>query len=142
MVVGELDMVALALVGQEDEGGLLADGAPPDLLQAQKPRVERERGVQVLDADHGVGESHGGILPGFREGSRVARPAAPPATMWHHGARRRFMTPKELWDRYCRHLCAVDRLGFRLDISRMRFDEAFLERMEPRMQAAYTEMEA
>ena len=52
------------------------------------------------------------------------------------------MTPKELWDRYCRHLCAVDELGFRLDISRMRFDEAFLERMEPRVQAAFTEMEA
>jgi glucose-6-phosphate isomerase len=52
------------------------------------------------------------------------------------------MTPRELWDRYCRHLCAVDDVGVRLDISRMRFDDAFLAAMEPRMQAAFTEMEA
>ena len=52
------------------------------------------------------------------------------------------MTPRELWDRYCRHLCAVDALDFRLDISRVRFDDGFLESMEPRMQAALAEMEA
>src|SRR5262245_8677367 len=52
------------------------------------------------------------------------------------------MTPRELWERYCRHLCAVDALGFRLDISRMRFDDGFLASMEPRMQTAFTEMEA
>jgi glucose-6-phosphate isomerase len=61
--------------------------------------------------------------------------------MWNNDARRRFMTPRELWDRYCRHLCAVDSLGFRLDISRMHFDDAFLESLEPRIQAAFTEME-
>ena len=52
------------------------------------------------------------------------------------------MTARELWDRYCRTLCCVEGLGFQLDISRMRFADDFLPRMEPRMQAAFAEMEA
>src|SRR5262245_50067974 len=62
--------------------------------------------------------------------------------MWNNDARRRPMTPRELWDRYCRYLCAVDVLGFRLDISRMRFPDAFPGAMEARMQAAFAEMQA
>lgn len=52
------------------------------------------------------------------------------------------MTPRELWERYCRYLCPVDAVGFRLDISRMRFEDAFVPSMEPRMQAAFAEMDA
>jgi glucose-6-phosphate isomerase len=51
------------------------------------------------------------------------------------------MSSSGLWERYRRYLCAVPgRLT--LDPSRMRFDEAFLARMEPAMQRAFDAMEA
>jgi hypothetical protein len=37
----------------------------------------------------------------------------------------------DLWARYCRYRIADRRLGFALDVSRMDFDERFLERMQP-----------
>ena len=52
------------------------------------------------------------------------------------------MTPRELWDRYCRYLCVTDTVGFWLDISRMSFPAEFLETMAPRIGAAYDAMEA
>jgi glucose-6-phosphate isomerase len=52
------------------------------------------------------------------------------------------MNAAELWQRYQRYLCSVPSLDLTLDISRMRFDEAFLQRMEPAMQRAYQAMDA
>lgn len=45
-----------------------------------------------------------------------------------------------LWRRYCDHRCACDDLGLVLDVSRMRFDEGYWARIEPRLQAAYAAM--
>ena len=36
---------------------------------------------------------------------------------------------KQLWERYCRYLVTDGALGFSLDVSRVRFDEAYLESM-------------
>ena len=52
------------------------------------------------------------------------------------------MTERELWERYQRYLCVVPSVGFSLDVSRMQFPADFLERMRPRMEEAFTEMEA
>ena len=46
----------------------------------------------------------------------------------------------ELWDRYNKYLCTCPELGLSLDISRMNFDDGFLERMEPGMQRAFAAM--
>ena len=46
-----------------------------------------------------------------------------------------------LWNRYQHYLCHCPSIGLWLDISRMGFDEGFLQRMEPAMQQAYTEMQ-
>jgi glucose-6-phosphate isomerase len=51
------------------------------------------------------------------------------------------MNKSELWDRYKRHLCTADSIGLRLDISRMMFDDAFLEGMSVRMEEALDAME-
>ena len=39
------------------------------------------------------------------------------------------MDSNTLWQRYQKHLCRVPALGLTLDISRMRFDDGFFERM-------------
>lgn len=52
------------------------------------------------------------------------------------------MNAARLWDRYREHLCVVEPLGLTLDISRMRFDERFLERMAAPMARAFAAMES
>jgi glucose-6-phosphate isomerase len=52
------------------------------------------------------------------------------------------MNAADLWQRYRRYFCNAPSLDLTLDISRMCFDEAFLERMEPAMQRAYKAMDA
>jgi len=52
------------------------------------------------------------------------------------------MDAGELWKRYRRYFCRVDLLDLSLDISRMHFDEAFLDSMEPAMQKAFQDMDA
>jgi glucose-6-phosphate isomerase len=47
-----------------------------------------------------------------------------------------------LWNRYQKHLCTVASLDLTLDVSRMNFDDEYLSAMEPRIQAAYGEMDA
>ncbi len=37
------------------------------------------------------------------------------------------MNQLELWNRYKRHYCSNEQIGLRLDISRMMFDETFLD---------------
>ncbi len=49
---------------------------------------------------------------------------------------------RELWERYCRYLIADRSLGFSLDVSRVRFDEAFLESMAPAMSRALAALAA
>src|SRR3982750_2440219 len=51
------------------------------------------------------------------------------------------MTPVDLWKRYQQYLCTAPSLGLSLDISRMNFDEGFLDSLEPRLQSAYNEMQ-
>ena len=46
------------------------------------------------------------------------------------------MTPDILWKRYQKYWCQVPALGLALDVSRMRFDEGFIERMMPAMAAS------
>lgn len=52
------------------------------------------------------------------------------------------MNAADLWKRYQKYQCSIPSIDLSLDISRMHFDEAFLERMEPAMQRAYTAMDA
>ncbi|MCP3168161.1 glucose-6-phosphate isomerase [Myxococcus qinghaiensis] len=52
------------------------------------------------------------------------------------------MTERELWERYQRYLSVVPSLGFSLDVSRMGFAADFLERMQPRLEEAFSQMEA
>src|SRR5437870_1177079 len=47
-----------------------------------------------------------------------------------------------LWKRHQRYLCRVPALGLSLDISRMRFDDGFLDRMAPALQRAFEAMNA
>src|SRR5436190_2232157 len=51
------------------------------------------------------------------------------------------MTPAALWQRYQRYLSGVAPIGLTLDVSRMGFDDTFLERMRPQMQAAFDAMD-
>jgi glucose-6-phosphate isomerase len=48
----------------------------------------------------------------------------------------------ELWERLCRYRVSDDELGFSIDVSRVRFDEAYLEEMAPVMTRALGAMEA
>ena len=50
--------------------------------------------------------------------------------------------PQALWKRYRKYLYANDALGLRLDISRMKFTEAFLKKMQPRVKMAFEAMGA
>ncbi len=52
------------------------------------------------------------------------------------------MNPTQLWQRFGRYLTTIDDLGLSLDISRMTFDESFLDGLEDRMSGALSAMEA
>src|SRR6516162_8238628 len=52
------------------------------------------------------------------------------------------MDSRILWQRHKRYLCRVPALGLALDISRMRFDDRFFERMAPSMRQAFAAMDA
>ncbi|MFA5193264.1 MAG: glucose-6-phosphate isomerase [Verrucomicrobiia bacterium] len=52
------------------------------------------------------------------------------------------MKPLKLWKRYQKYLYDNDGLGLRLDISRMKFTEAFLEKMQPGVGKAFEAMNA
>ncbi len=45
-----------------------------------------------------------------------------------------------LWDRYQRYFLRNDALGFSIDVSRMRFADGFVEKMEPLAQCAFEQM--
>lgn len=47
----------------------------------------------------------------------------------------------QTFERYNRYLCKSDPINLTLDISRMNFDQQFLESMEPRIQQAYQAMD-
>jgi glucose-6-phosphate isomerase len=47
-----------------------------------------------------------------------------------------------LWNRYQQYLCRVPALGLTLDVSRMRFDDGFLDRMAPALNRALESMDA
>ncbi len=51
------------------------------------------------------------------------------------------MNGVELWRRYRLYVCAVPTIGLQLDISRMVFDEAYLERMTKPMSRALAAMD-
>jgi glucose-6-phosphate isomerase len=48
----------------------------------------------------------------------------------------------QLWDRFKKHLCVCDEVGFTLDISRMSFPDDLFERMRAPLTAAFDEMDA
>ena len=50
-------------------------------------------------------------------------------------------TAAELWQRYQDWLYYDEELGFYLDISRMRFDDAFVAQMKPKFEKAFQDME-
>src|ERR1700752_2105017 len=52
------------------------------------------------------------------------------------------MNAADLWKRYQHYLCAAPSIDLTLDVSRMHFDDAFLQRMEPAMKRAYEAMDA
>jgi glucose-6-phosphate isomerase len=52
------------------------------------------------------------------------------------------MNASELWQRYQRSLCQIPSLGMTLDVSRMRFDDNFVQGMRPALAAAFTQMQA
>src|SRR5262249_20885840 len=52
------------------------------------------------------------------------------------------MNPSNLWKRYQEYACHVPTLGLTLDVSRMRFDDSFLDRMAAPMQQAFDSMDA
>ncbi len=50
------------------------------------------------------------------------------------------MNKTELWNRYSQYICDCEELELSLDISRMKFDDGFFERMGPAMQRAFAAM--
>ena len=52
------------------------------------------------------------------------------------------MTAAQLWQRYQRHLCRIPALDLALDVSRMRFEDDFIERMSPTLNGAFDAMDA
>ena len=52
------------------------------------------------------------------------------------------MSTPILWKRFQQYLCQVPSLGLTLDVSRMRFEDGFLERMAAPMQRAFDAMDA
>src|SRR6266542_3024378 len=55
---------------------------------------------------------------------------------------KRTMDAKALWKRHQRYLCRIPAIGLALDISRMRFDDGFLDQMAPPLQKAFEAMDA
>ena len=51
------------------------------------------------------------------------------------------LTAQTLWKRYCRYLITDRDLGFSLDVSRVQFDEEYLQQMSAAMNEAITAME-
>jgi glucose-6-phosphate isomerase len=52
------------------------------------------------------------------------------------------MNATQLWQRYQHDLCRVSSLGLTLDVSRMRFDDGFVDHMRPALESAFAGMEA
>ena len=52
------------------------------------------------------------------------------------------MDPRQLWQRHQRYQCRVPALELALDVSRMQFDDSFLERMTPALRKAFEDMAA
>src|SRR2546421_4017307 len=52
------------------------------------------------------------------------------------------MSTPILWKRFQHYLCQLPALGLALDVSRMRFEDGFLERMAPPLQRAFEAMDA
>ena len=52
------------------------------------------------------------------------------------------MNTSDLWNRYQDWLYYNEELGFYLDISRMRFDQAFVEEMQPKLDKAFKDIKA
>jgi len=52
------------------------------------------------------------------------------------------MSVPALWKRYQQYLCRVPALGLTLDVSRMHFEDDFLERMAPTLRRAFEAMDA
>src|SRR5262245_20578953 len=52
------------------------------------------------------------------------------------------MNPPSLWKRFQEYACHVPALGLTLDVSRMRFEDGFLDRMAAPMQQAFDSMDA
>ncbi len=50
------------------------------------------------------------------------------------------MNATELWQRYQKWLYFQEGLGFYLDVSRMRFDDAFVKKMQPKFDKAFADM--
>src|SRR5207249_3516428 len=54
----------------------------------------------------------------------------------------RSLAMSDLWQRFQKHLCHVPAVELALDISRMRFDDGYFERMAPALDRAYNDMDA
>src|SRR5262245_39998762 len=52
------------------------------------------------------------------------------------------MSTPALWKRFRQHLCQVPALGLTLDVSRMRFEDGFLDRMAAPMECSFEAMDA
>src|SRR4051812_25729259 len=52
------------------------------------------------------------------------------------------MNAAQLWRLYQHYLCRVPALGLTLDVSRMGFEEGFIERMGPALSSSFAGMEA
>lgn len=50
------------------------------------------------------------------------------------------MPDSSLWERFKKYHCLVPSVGMMLDLSRMKFDDGFIESMEPMLQKAYAYM--
>ena len=75
-----------------------------------------------------------------------ARPGPKPGRAGPRGelkpAGRSTMNATQLWQRYQHYLCRVPSLGLTLDVSRMGFEDGFLDAHEPALAAAFAGMEA
>ena len=52
------------------------------------------------------------------------------------------MSALNLWGRHRQYLCGVPALGLTMDVSRMQFDDGFLQRMTPGLERAFQAMDA
>src|SRR3982750_77758 len=52
------------------------------------------------------------------------------------------MNANDLWSRYRKYLSSIPAIALTRDVSRVKFDDAFLARMEPAMRKAYADMDA